>query len=93
MDLNSCDENNVKNGDKNIEFKIGFLEVITMFCQCFGWIYALKKEILTPKFVIDIFFDKDLIDLIRKPKHNNRFPIHIMNRDPALVISTRGRSV
>ena len=44
-----------------------------------------EKEILTSKFLIDIFFfDTYLIDLIRKPKHNNRFPIHIVNRDMAL---------
>ena len=44
-----------------------------------------EKEILTSKFLIDIFFFyKDLIDSIRKPKHNNRFPIHIVNRDTAL---------
>ena len=43
-----------------------------------------EKEILTLKFLIDIFFDTDLIDSIRKPKHNNQFPIHIVNLDTAL---------
>ena len=41
MDLNSQDENNAKNGDKNIRFLIGFLEVTIMF---WDWINALKKK-------------------------------------------------
>ena len=43
-----------------------------------------EKEILTSKFLIDIFFDTDLIDSIPKPKHKNQFPIHIVNLDTAL---------
>ena len=54
MDLNRRDENNAKNGDKNIRFLIGFLEVIIMFLSTFWVDLRSEKEILTSKFFIDI---------------------------------------
>ena len=55
MDLNSCDENNAKNGDKNIRFLIwifrGNYHVLSTF-----WVdLRSEKEILTSKFFINIF--------------------------------------
>ena len=87
VDLNSRNENNAENSDINIRFLIwiflGNYRVLSTF-----WVdLRSENEILTSKFLIDIFFfNTDLIDLIRKPNHNNRFPIHIVNWDPALQI-------
>ena len=61
MDLNSRGENNAKSGNKNIRFLIGFLEVIIMFCQRFGWSYALKKKYTTQNLLRITFSFNDLM--------------------------------
>ena len=61
MDLNSRDE---KNGDKSIPFLLwifrGNYHVLSPF-----WVdLRSENEILTSKFLINIFFETDLIDSI-----------------------------
>ena len=72
---------------------IGFLEVIIMFCQRFGWIYALKKKCKRKNFSPIYFFYTDLIDSIQKLKHNNWFQIHIVNWDLALLYTDSRKSI
>ena len=53
MDLNSRDENNAKNGDKNIQFLIGFLEVIIML--------NINLKILDRYFYAPALKDRDIL--------------------------------